>query len=89
MDRRKILLRQIAKYSIFALSVFALYILQSTPGFLSVFGIKPVFMLPFCVVLAMTDETWQSGIIYIIGGLLTDLSSGRIVGVYSILLLIM
>ena len=89
MDRRKILLRQIAKYTIFAFAVFILYILQSTPGFLSFFGIKPVFMLPFCIVLAMTDETWQAGTIYIIGGLLTDLSSGRIVGIYSILLLLM
>ena len=89
MDRRNILLRQFAKYSIFAFAVFILYILQSTPGFLSVFGIKPVFILPFCIVLAMTDESQQAGIIYIIGGLLTDLSSGRIVGVYSFLLLLM
>ena len=88
MDRRNILLKQIAKYSIFAFAVFVLYILQSTPGFLSVFGIKPVFMLPFCIVLAMLDESWQAGLVYIVGGMLTDLSSGRIVGIYSILLLL-
>ena len=89
MDRRKILFKQVAKYSIFVLAVFLLYILQSTPGFMTVFGIKPVFMLPFCIVLAMTDETWPSLIVYITGGMLTDLSSGRIVGVYSILLMLM
>ncbi len=88
MDRRKILFKQIAKYSIFVFAVFLLYILQSTPGFLSILGIKPVFILPFCMVLAMLDESWQTGIVYIVGGLVTDLSSGRIVGIYSILLLI-
>ena len=88
MDRRDIILKQIAKYSIFAVAVFLLYILQSTPGFLSVFGVKPVFMLPFCIILSMTDESWQAGIVYLIGGLLTDLSCGRVVGIFSILLLI-
>ena len=88
MDRRNILLKQIAKYSIFAFAVFVLYILQSTPGFMSVFGIKPVFMLSFCIVLAMLDENWQAGFVYLVGGMLTDLSSGRIVGIYSILLLL-
>ena len=62
MDRRDILLKQIAKYSIFAFAVFVLYILQSTPGFLSVFGIKPVFILPFCIVLAMLDD-YDSGFV--------------------------
>ena len=89
MDRRKILLKQVAKYSIFVLAVFVLYILQSTPGFLAVFGIKPVFMLPFCMVLAMMDESWHTLFVYVTAGLLTDLSSGRIVGVFSILLLLM
>ena len=88
MDRRDIILKQTAKYSIFAVAVFLLYILQSTPGFLSVFGVKPVFILPFCIILAMTDESWQSGIVYIIGGLLTDMSCGRVAGIFSILLLL-
>ena len=68
MDRRDIYLRQVAKYGIFVLSVFVLYILQSAPGFLSIFGIKPVLILPFCVALSMLDESWQAGIVYIVGG---------------------
>lgn len=88
MDRKDILMRQIAKYGIFVLTVFILYILQSTPGFLSLFGLKPVFILPFCVTLSMMDETWQAGIVYITGGLLTDLSCGRVVGTFTILLLL-
>ena len=88
MDRKEILLRQIAKYSIFVVVVFILYILQSTPGFLSFFGLKPVFILPFCITLSMLDETWHAGIVYVAGGLLTDLSCGRIPGTFTILLLL-
>ncbi len=89
MDRKDILLRQIAKYGIFVLTVFILYILQSTPGFLSLFSLKPVFILPFCITLSMLDESWQAGIVYITGGLLCDLSCGRVVGTFTILLLLM
>ncbi len=88
MDRRNIILRQVTRYGIFVLSVFILYILQSTPGFLSIFGVKPVLILPFCIALSMLDESWQAGVVYIAGGLLTDLSSASIVGSYTILLLL-
>ncbi len=88
MDRKQIMMRQIAKYGIFVLMVFILYILQSTPGFLSIFGVKPVFMLPFCITLSMLDETWQAGVVYITGGLMTDLSCGRVPGTFTILLLL-
>ena len=88
MDRRDIILKQTAKYLIFVMAVFVLYIFQSTPGFLSVFGLKPVFVLPFCIVLSMLDENWQAGFVYLAGGLLTDLSCGRVVGTFTILLLL-
>ena len=68
MDRRDIILKQTAKYRIFVMAVFVLYIFQSTPGFLSVFGLKPVFVLPFCIVLSMLDENWQAGFVYLAGG---------------------
>jgi len=88
MDRRKIIIRQVVKYGIFVLSVFILYILQSTPGFMKIFGLKPVFIVPFCITLSMLDDSWQRFIVYVIGGLLTDLSSTRVVGTFSIQLLI-
>ena len=86
MDRRKIIISQIAKYTILALSVFVLYILQSTPGFLNILGIKPVLMLPFCITLSMLDDTRYSYIVYVLGGMLTDLSCGRVIGTYTIML---
>lgn len=88
MDRKTIILKQIAKYSIFTISVFSLYILQSIPGFLQFFGIKPVFIIPFCITISMLDESWQAGIVYLIGGFLTDLSAGRVVGTFTLGLLL-
>ncbi len=87
MDRRTIILKQIAKYGIFSISVFVLYILQSIPGFLQIFGIKPVFIIPFCITISMLDESLQAGIVYLIGGFLTDLSSGRVVGTFTLALM--
>ncbi len=88
MDKRRVLLRQILKYTVFAVIVFLLYILQSTPGFLSVFGLKPVFIIPFCVALCILDDQWPVGLILIAGGLLTDLSANRVVGFFTIQLVI-
>ena len=87
MDRRKIILKQVAKYFILSLSVFVLYIIQSTPGFLRIFGIKPVFVIPFCITLSMFDDSHWAVVVYLVGGLLTDMSCGRIVGFYTIQLL--
>ncbi len=87
MDRREIIIKQITKYGIFVFSVFVLYIFQSTPGFLQIFGIKPVFIIPFCTTLAMTDESEHAAVVYFIGGILTDLSRGRVNGTFAIMLL--
>lgn len=88
MDRRKIILAQVAKYGIFVFAVLVLYVLQCTPGFLKIFGIKPVFIIPFCVTLSMFDDTEWAVIVYVIGGLLSDMSSGRIAGFFTIFLLL-
>lgn len=88
MDRRKIILKQVCKYGILSTAVFVLYILQSAPGFLKIFGIKPVFIIPFCLTLSMLDESWQTNIVYILGGLFTDMSSGRTGGFFTIQLIV-
>lgn len=88
MDKRKVLIRKAAKYLIYAFVVFLLYILQSVPGFLKIFGVKPVFIIPFCVALSVYDEDWRAGFVYVFGGLLADLSSGRVAGYITIMLLI-
>ncbi|MEG1782503.1 MAG: hypothetical protein RR253_04560 [Oscillospiraceae bacterium] len=88
MNRQKIIFRQVMKYALLGVSVFLLYIFQSTPKFLQIFGVKPVLIMPFCITLSMLDESWQTIIIYLLGGLLMELSAGRIVGLFTIPLLL-
>ena len=88
MNSRKLAIEKTIKYVLLCLVVFVLYILQGTPGFLSVFGIKPVFLIPFCINLAMLEDENYTLIVYVIAGMLFELSAGRIVGLYTIPLII-
>ena len=87
MKRKNIILKQVARYFILSLAAFFLYILQSTPGFLQVFGIKPVFLFAFAITLSLMDENWQTGLVFVICGLLADLSAGKAVGFYTLQLM--
>ena len=88
MNSRKNTIEQTIKYVLLSLCVFVLYILQGTPGFLQIFGVRPIFIIPFCINLAMLEEDEHALIIYVIAGLLMELSAGRIVGMYTIPLII-
>ena len=88
MNSRKNTIEQTIKYVLLILCVFVLYILQGTPGFLQIWGVKPVFIIPFCINLARLDEDEYSLIVYVIAGLLMELSAGRIVGMYTIPIII-
>ena len=88
MNSRKLAIEKTIKYVLLCLMVFVLYILQGTPGFLSVFGIRPVFLIPFYIILAMLEEENYAIIVYVMAGLLFELSAGRIVGLYTIPLII-
>lgn len=80
MNSRKMALQTAMKYTLFGVFAFALYILQGTPGFLQIAGVKPIFLISFCVNLAMLDESPNTIIIYIVSGLLFELSASRIMG---------
>ena len=88
MNSRKLAIEKTIKYVLLCLVVFVLYILQGTPGFLSVFGVKPVLLIPFCIILSMLEEEGYAIIVYVMAGLLFDLSAGRIAGLYTIPLII-
>jgi cell shape-determining protein MreD len=63
-------------------------VLQSTPGFLSVFGIKPNLLIGSAICLAMFEGEFVGGLYGALAGMLLDLGSSRIFGFYSILLFI-
>ena len=88
MNSRKNTIEQTIKYVLLTLCVFVLYILQGTPGFLQIWGVKPVLIIPFCINLAMLEEDGYTMIVYVVAGLLMELSAGRIVGLYTIPIII-
>ena len=88
MNSRKLAIEKTIKYVLLCLVVFVLYILQGTPGFLSLFGVKPVLLIPFCINLAMLEDEGYALIVYVMAGLLFELSAGRIVGMYTIPIII-
>lgn len=88
MDSRKLAIEKIIKYFLLVFCVYVLYILQGTPGFFEILGVKPVFIIPFCINLAMLEEEQYALIVYVAGGMLMELSAGRIVGFYTIPILI-
>ncbi len=86
MDRNKMFIRQFLKYSILVFAVIILYIIQTTPGMFNLFGIKPNFILPFCIVLTFLDYETPMLTVYITAGFLNELAMSRIVGFHTILL---
>lgn len=88
MNSRKLAIEKIIKYVLLCLCVFFLYILQGTPGLLEIWGIKPVFLIPFCINLAMLEEEGYTYVVYVIAGMLMELSAGRIIGFYTIPLIL-
>lgn len=88
MNSRKLAIEKTIKYVLLCLVVFFLFILQGTPGFLQIFGIKPVFLVPFCIILSILEEEGYTLIVYAMAGMLFELSAGRIVGMYTIPLII-
>ena len=87
MERRRVIFRKTMKFLLFFLILTVLYILQSTPGFLRFFGVKPILVIPFCVVLAALNDDWTAFVIVVLGGLFTDLGSMRVAGYFTLMLL--
>lgn len=68
------------KYCSYVLILLALYVLQTTPGFLSVFGIKPNLVIPAVVCIAMVEGEFVGGLLGALGGWLLDLGAFSVFG---------
>lgn len=66
----------------------ALLLFKPTPGFLSVFGIKPNLVIPAVVCIAMVEGEFVGGLLGALGGMLLDLGAFSVFGFYSIQLLV-
>ena len=78
----------IFKYISYALILIFLHILQSTPSFLSIMGIKPILSFPMIVCIAMFDGEFIGGLFGAFAGLLYGLDSPIIFGFHGVMWLI-
>lgn len=69
-------LRWLAYYGLLLL----FYCLQTTPGFFSIAGIKPVFVLPLAVCVCMFEEVIPAACFSMTAGFLWDISSDQLFG---------
>lgn len=72
----------------YVLVMILLYVLQTTPGFLAVYGVKPNFVVAAAVCIAMYEGEFAGGIYGLLAGILCDLSSMGLFGFHSVILLI-
>lgn len=61
--------------------------LQTTPGFLVLGEIRPVFILPLCLAVAVCEGEYPGAFFGAVGGLLWDFTSGRPGGLLALELL--
>lgn len=88
MDARKRTLRLVAKHGCFVLALFLAYVLQTMPGFLNFFGVKPIFLVPLALCIAAYEGAFAGAIYGALAGLLWDIAAGRVTGFFAILLMV-
>ena len=62
---------------------------QTTPGFLAIGAAKPVFLLPLCLAVAVREGEYPGACFGAGVGLLWDFTSGRVVGLLALSLLVL
>lgn len=64
----------IQKNLFYSLAVFVLYIMQTTPGFLSISGVKPAPLYAAAIAIALFEEPFEGSVYGLTIGLLCDTS---------------
>ena len=75
------------RWGSFTLLLLLAAVLQTIPGFLNLWGVRPVFILPVCLAVATQVEEYSAAFFGALGGLVWDFSAGRIAGLLSLALL--
>ena len=76
---------RIQKMSIYAFALLLLYVLQTTPGFLTFWNVKPLLVLPLVVSIAMMEGELVGGLFGLAAGILCDTSGITLFGINSLL----
>lgn len=76
-----------AKYLTYTLTTILLYAIQTAPGLFSVKGIRPMWVIPFAVGIAMCEEALSASLFGMLAGLLCDLGTQSLFGFNGLLML--
>ena len=87
MDSQKLALLRIGRQVCYALAVIGCYLMQTTPGFATFFGVKPIFLLPLAICIAAREGVFPGALWGAAAGLLWDIASGRTGGFFAIQLM--
>ena len=80
--------RAALKWVCYTLVLLLLFGLQSSPGLLSIGGVKPVLIIPAAISVALFENEAGSGAFGLAAGLLWDLSAAKLFGFYGMVLMI-
>ena len=83
-SRRKRNLTIASKWVVYFLFLMISATLQSAPGFLEIAGVKPLFILPFCIGVAIYEGEYSGAFFAVAGGFLWDWTAGRISGLMAL-----
>ncbi|MBQ7875527.1 MAG: rod shape-determining protein MreD [Oscillospiraceae bacterium] len=80
--------RKVLKFFVYALIVFAAYIIQTTPGLIDFLGVKPILVLPACISIAVFEGEFAGGLFGFCFGLFCDSTSETVFGFNALLFLV-
>lgn len=86
-SRNKRNLTLAAKWACYFLLLLVAATLQTTPGFLTIGQVRPIFILPLCLAVAMVEGEYPGAFFGAVGGLLWDFTAGRPGGLLALELL--
>lgn len=72
------------KWACYALVLLVAATLQTTPGLFVLGGVRPVFILPVCLGVAVYEGEYPGAAFGAVGGLLWDFTAGRVSGLLAI-----
>lgn len=75
--------KSILKWAVYSFVLLLLYTLQASPALFSIHGIKPVFVIPMAVSVALFENEVGAGAFGLAAGLLWDFSAGKLFGFYG------
>ena len=75
------------KWCIYCLLLLSCYVMQTTPAFLSIGGVKPMLLIPLAVTVSCFEQPFSSGIFALFCGLFTDAAADYLLGFNAMILM--